>query len=352
MSSANVAADPKLCGSMAGWPAGMQELAALRIEEGGSVSRHGADHLLTQAAPNSLNPDAVIIGGYFGGTEHFSVQAMFVGGGGGWTILLQNDEAMWRTRLSTTNLAATLGEIFRPGRFLRLVDPEGREAYGAITGVAVANPGPPEQWAVTVDPVPAMPVRETEAVCGCKLPCVGGLVNPVARVLYDIRSVAGHPRYGTLYNAAAHPDVAAFHKGQAAPARTAADDTEIDATLEVIAEYAVDLKFGLVRATTTAVTPFVTLERFPIGDTDVYTTANSLAGGGTPNRIRMVQVRLSVRAPQRDRDVSLPAPTTPVDDDPAASGLYRFSLGAGEGFARVRTLVADVSLPNLANMKW
>ena len=92
-----------------------------------------------------------------------------------------------------------------------------------------------------------------------------------------------------------------------------------------------------------------TIDRYDIGDPNVYVIAGPLGGGGNPQRIRSVQVRLSVRANKRDRDVAIP--------NPPDGGIYRFNLGVDgggnpRGFARVRTLIADVSLPNLNGVSW
>ena len=136
----------------------------------------------------------------------------------------------------------------------------------------------------------------------------------------------------------------------AEPARTElvrveldADGAELDDTLEVVAEYAVDLKFGLTSASP-GPTPVVT--RYAIGEPEVYEIAAALDAGGTPERIRSLTVRLSTRAAIRDRERGLPAPSE--------GGLLRFQLGPNpsDGFARMRTLVNEVSLPNLAGSTW
>jgi hypothetical protein len=78
-----------------------------------------------------------------------------------------------------------------------------------------------------------------------------------------------------------------------------------------------------------------TVQTYAIGDTGVYgqTTAN-------PQRVRAVQVRLSVRsrAPDRDSDI-----TPPTD-----GRRSRFLVGStlSPPYARVRTNYANVALPN------
>jgi hypothetical protein len=332
---------------MVGWPTGLSDLAAIQIEQGGSVVRHGADHALTTA--NGLDPDAIIIGGAFGTTEHFAVQAMYPAGGG-WTIVLQNDGAIVRTQLA----GAAIADVFRVGRFLRLVDPEGRQVFGAITGVG--NNG--TNWEVSVDGTPAVPVRDTQITCGCQLPCVGSLVNPVSRVLYDLRTIdtGVYTQYAGLYGTATHA-AAAQHRGMAEPPRTElvrveldADGAEIPATLEVVAEYAVDLKFGLTEGQIPLANQPPVVVRYPIGDANVYTIGSSNSTGGTPERIRAVQVRLTTRVARGDRDRAIPNPGTPATD-----GIFRFNLGGPvlpqerqrERFARTRTAITEVELANV-----
>jgi hypothetical protein len=89
--------------------------------------------------------------------------------------------------------------------------------------------------------------------------------------------------------------------------------------------------------------------------TEVYDATDALPGGN-PEDVRTVQVRLSVRAPRSDRSTHDPANPdfNPVTPTAAEGGVFRFSLGttAGAGFARVRTLVTDVQLPNLNRVTW
>ena len=352
MSSPNVIADPLRCGATAGWPAGMIELAGIRVEQGGSVLRHSADHVLS--GTNGLNPDALIIGGLFDTTEQFAVQTLIDGGGGSYTIMLQNDGAMVRTRLAATSGSSALTQIFRTGRILRLVDNEGRAAYGVISGLNTTG----TNVTITLANAPALPVRDTETTCGCAPPCRGSLVNPIARVLYDLRSVdeATYPQYAGLYINAAH-GVGAAHQGIIPATRTElvrveldAQGDEIPATLEILSEYAVDLKFGILTATPgTSPTFTPTLTDYDLDDANIPTFAGTLASGATPQRIRTLRVRMGVRASRRDRDVAIPAPPD--------GGLFRFNLGTDpsgnvRGFTRVRTLVSDVSLHNQFGVSW
>lgn len=341
LSSPNASVDPKRCGPTTNWPAnGMRRLAGIYIQQNGSTA--------PLSTANGLPPDALVVAGQFGSTEQFSIQAMSMGAPS-WDIMIARDAALLRFEQTAANAASAIQSLFAPGRFLRVVDNEGRHSYGIIDHVNTAGALP----VVTLKAAPfAMPVRETEAVCGCELPCTGGLVSVMYRVKWDIRAVdpATYTNYAGMFQLGTIPGgVTSKHKGEAPPARTELvrieldqDGAEINTSLEVVTEFAVDLKFGLVKAEPGV--PVPTLTRYPIGNASVYTTADLPASSGIPQRIRAVQVRLSTRSARRDRDVAIA--------NPSQGGRYRFDLGAGNGFARMRTLISDVALPNLDNVTW
>ena len=124
------------------------------------------------------------------------------------------------------------------------------------------------------------------------------------------------------------------------------DWTQTTNTTELVAEYAVDMRFGI-----TVATQVITNDNYnpqvityPIkdpADSNVYTIAAKPSANGTPQLIRAVQVRLSTRTRAPDRDADLPA------------GLdgrrLRFRIldpAVHPAYARVRTNYANVALPN------
>jgi hypothetical protein len=124
---------------------------------------------------------------------------------------------------------------------------------------------------------------------------------------------------------------------------------EMAGTVEIVAEYAVDLRFGLTVATTGGADPILT--EFPIGDTRIYDYAFDVAGRPTtpgPERIRAVRARLTVRSREGDRQSGLAAP-----DGAPPGTIFRYAMGAGGGsFARARALTADIQLANLVSVSW
>ncbi|MCA9620278.1 MAG: hypothetical protein KC731_14750, partial [Myxococcales bacterium] len=152
-----------------------------------------------------------------------------------------------------------------------------------------------------------------------------------------------YPQYAGLY-ATVQGVNPTYVKAAATPARTELvrveldeNDAEIPASLEVLAEFAVDLKFGI----TQDIAPVggaPNLVRLRIGDPNVYNVAGPLPAG-TPERVRAVQIRFSTRAERRDRERDLPLMGQDL-------GRIRYDLGTNNGFVRMRTLVSDVQLVN------
>jgi hypothetical protein len=102
---------------------------------------------------------------------------------------------------------------------------------------------------------------------------------------------------------------------------------------EIIAEYAVDLKFeGLIAG----IPPAQTIGLTPTAG-NIYNIASSDTTGN-PQRIRSLRVTLSVRSRETDRTTNVP---------PSMTGLYRIAAGSdATAFARVRTVQTEIAIPN------
>jgi hypothetical protein len=104
---------------------------------------------------------------------------------------------------------------------------------------------------------------------------------------------------------------------------------------EIIAEYAVDLKFEVTYRDPWPTNPSA-LFTTPSGSQTVYSVAGT--GATKPQQVSSVRVRLSVRSREADRAATI-----------AGTGLYRLGINPSVGpraYARVRTLQADVAIPN------
>lgn len=352
----NVNIDPLFCGNPALLPAsatvhpGARDLAGVNIVSNGSfTAASGAIQALWTA--NGLSPDALTISGSFDTTEQFAAATVTPTAGGAYDVVLNfvNDGASIRTLRRAAEGGASFQDIFRSGRLLRVREPStGFFGIGVITGVVVTATNVTISLAGAPSP---LGTRQTQGNCGCSGFCGGAPVSVIARMHYNLRSVGAFPAYANLAQSASYLGAAGYHKGPPPPnlanrtelTRIELDESgnEIAATLQVFSEFAVDFEIGASYETVTAPGGVPVVRREPVGDTANtarYGAIGSTPGaGGSPDLIRALQVRLSTRAHRSDRDVGIP--------DAADGHPYRFDLGA-EGFARLRTLVSDIQLPN------
>lgn len=336
LSTPNIQRDPNVCGRPGGTaPAFVQRLAALRIDQ--------ATPTAAQDATNGLSPDRIYLSGSYTSVEMFPVRTVTASGTGYDVYLGTNFGSMMR--LTSGNVATaspTLTDLFKPGRLLRIVDTAGRIQFGVIKGYSVVGGAP------VVSLTNAVPLQfTTSGSTGCGIAGfgTGSQANVVNWIMYELRDVQSAPPtgYAPLYAAEAGVpgDV-----GRLDLIRVELDETgaEMDGTLEIVAEFAVDLKFGMTYLTTTGVEPLIA--NAPVGDTtNIPTLAADIMkvpGSAGPERIRSLRVRLSVRSREGDR----PANIAP------GSTIFRYAIAGDGGFARVRTLTADVQLPNLAGASW
>ncbi|KYG06161.1 hypothetical protein BE21_36415 [Sorangium cellulosum] len=355
LSTPNIRADPEVCQVPAA-PPGLNVLAGISIRRQGSVFEGGGE--LTQSADNDLYPDSIIIGGSLSSNELFEFRRISDATGALIVELNPNSAAVQRTLQRANGSGQGLSQIFAPNRILRvMVRGQTQFLYGVIQGTIVQG-DPPNLIAITLKPTPGLPLLSGLGRCGVTPGGAtgdGGWVNVVNRVRYNIRSLVGKETpYAPLVAPIAPAQTG--DNGRTELVRVELDDAnnEIDETLELIAEYAVDLKFGISVAeesTDPSVTdPFI--QRFPIMATDnpdVYNVAAPLDQSSTaaPQRVRSVQVRLSTRTRAPDRDVGYP--------ERSDGRRLRFlipGIVGGATYARMRTLYADIALPNQAYVKW
>jgi hypothetical protein len=325
--------DPKLCQEGGAVPATIRNWTGIAIRVRGSELDHPGELAQGAKAENDLHPDSIIIGGSLATTERFRISDASL-----LQVTLQNDEAIARLRTTAQNgaqtLLAALQPIFVSGRFLRIQPPDGGSVYGIIRGVNAVGPAPNEVVTITLDPSLPLVIKGINGkTCGLNGLGGGARASVVYRVQYDIRSLQGDPNYNRLVSF--DPVIAAAISGE--DTRTELVRVELDengaekpGSLELISELAVDLKLGVTKLkANTGLNPTVTT--YPFEAPDVATT---------PELIRAVQVRLSTRTRVPDREVPL---------GPAGSQPYRFAVKDGPltpRFARMRTLYANVTLPN------
>jgi prepilin-type N-terminal cleavage/methylation domain-containing protein len=330
----------------ANWPKALQRLAGLTIEK-----HDPADGDLTQSTDNGFDPERITIGASLHTTEQFPATVPDYGVGGNLDVLLQlNSGPLERTLATLQQQGSGLADLFQEGRLLRIESADvGRFQYGVIIGVDVTGT-PPSQVRIRLATLPKIH-RQSEKLGGIGGLGVGILVNPVSRIRYDIRSLAGHVRYGALVTPVTPAMTGDDGRTELIRVELDADDKEIPDTLELIAEYAVDLRFGITVRTKEAVP---TIKKFPIvepTDPEILTRAG-LPGVATaqPETIRSVQIRLATRSRAPDRMTDLGG-----IEDAADGRRYRFKLPnikSETTFARLRTHYADVALTNQAGVEW
>ena len=118
---------------------------------------------------------------------------------------------------------------------------------------------------------------------------------------------------------------------------------------EVVAEYAVDLKFAFTAdlGNYVADPPVPNFVSYAFGAAGNATVATGNTAGAQPERIRGVRVRLSTRGAQADREEDL---RLEKNDYTIRYCLEEECKPGSRQWARVRTVTTEVSLPNQARL--
>jgi prepilin-type N-terminal cleavage/methylation domain-containing protein len=330
LTTPNAQKDPFVCNEAATWPPVIANLRAVSIEEGGSVVAHPVD--LTQSTANGFLPDRITIAASTDSAELFPVRAI-EDGGGGKNVYLQISMPIIRLCKGQTLALCEpdLQRIFKHDRILQITTRTGNAIYGLINSLSVTD-----KIQIALQPTPSVPSSAFNPR-GYSGDCNGCSVNTVSVIRYELQSLQGNAQYGALV-----APVAAGATGDGG--RTELTRVELDKdgnpmadSLELVSEFAVDLKFGVstVDPLTTAVTDL------PIAD-----PANPLVYAALPERIRSVHVRFSTRARAPDREVDLP------HGPDGRRNRFRLPIPGKVTFARMRTLYTEVGLQNMVRNTW
>jgi prepilin-type N-terminal cleavage/methylation domain-containing protein len=285
---------------------------------------------IPNAAANGVGADRLRLVGSYHSNDSFLVRSLSAAGDSVW---LQRDWQAFRRNFGAGPIAAGVddpfGATFRRGRMLRIRNTMGRTFYATITG---ANPADG-----SVSFAPAIPPGGT---------CTGGLldgatVSVLSRIEYLIDD-------GSSFDSAA---LGLALDGENTTGRRTFlirreigfDNAPIAGTERIVLENAVDfeLSFVLDREDNPALPP--NLQRF-----DGMAAAPLLAdvagnAASVPHQVRAVRVSLSARTSDVD-------PRFPFVARGPGEALTRFNpgtTGSFNGAARVRTVQAEVFLPNL-----
>jgi hypothetical protein len=337
MASPNVRRDPFVCGSPVGdasWPAQLRVMASIRV---GNIP--SAD-LPAWVGDNDLAPQQLILAGNYLTAEAFPIRAV-AQVNSSYEVYLQvltGPMARLGYLVEDVDQKALLETVFPPGRAVRIHDKSGRDHYGVITSVV----GGEQPKLLLQKDAPTLQFRSQSGMgCGLRGEETGATINPVNFIRYTLRSLAEDDRYAPLFDTTVGPTYDAD--------RIELVREEIDPygrvvanSAELVAEYAVDLRFEL----TVAPSQRSALER--VGGADVFTWAGpteTMSAGRGPQLVRSLNAWLSVRSRSADRDANIP-----TDEGP----LYRVGLGASGGapYARLRTVRAHVALHNQMGVVW
>jgi type II secretory pathway pseudopilin PulG len=184
-------------------------------------------------------------------------------------------------------------------------------------------------------------------------------VSPLTRVRWEIMP-SSDARISAAAAAAIQPDPdieAPANKHVLVRSMYAADGTTIVNAPEIIAEYAVDLKFGTVYvpagASTVTIADMDPASSAADQSTPLASTTN--ATSLSPHRVRSVRYRVSVRTalPDRRTNLSIFSSPTPLNQP----YIVRYctvnaALATCKTWARVRTIVSETALTNHARFSY
>ena len=337
LSSPNVRRDPFVCGSPATdaeWPEQLSKLASVTI---GDIAISDLPDLFSA---NGLSPQRILLAGNYSSVEAFPIRAITETGGNFQVYLQVLSGPMARLGYLEEDAPqqALLQTVFPPGRAVRIVDRSGRHHYGTILSVT----GGDTPLLTLKGGSPDLIFRSGSAMgCGLKGQETGALINTVNFIRYGIRDLRSDDRYAPLYAESTMP---AYEDERTELVREELDPSgnAFAGSADLVAEYAVDLRFRLtVAPSTTSALTCVQQNKVSdwAGDPVTLTT------GKGPQLIRAVHAWLSVRSREADRSATIATSSGP---------LFRVGLGPGATapFARVRTVQARVALHNQMGVTW
>ncbi|HEX4335102.1 MAG TPA: hypothetical protein VH062_04265 [Polyangiaceae bacterium] len=356
LTSPNLRHDPKRCGvSDASWPAYLSKLAGIYIAATDTTA-------LPVQQGNHITPYEITLAGSYASADSFPTHSI-VSTGTNHVVQLETTFG-GMARLGYQNMTtpetqkALLDTVFGAGRALRIVDPEGNEQYGTIASTTGG-----QYPTILLQPTsPNLLYRGTNTTLKCGVIGTGlqHTANVVNFVHYSIRNMTGNARFAPIFSAGTTT------AGAGALPTTDVGRTElvreelntngdpIDGTQELIAEFAVDLSFGVTVsqiATGQAGNSLEQLVNFAPGAPTTAWAGDTTTMDAThgPQRIRGVRARLSVRSREADRIGGMPDGGGII-----GPGLFRIAVGAGgkAPFARVRTVQADIAIRNQRGVAW
>jgi hypothetical protein len=332
----NIALDPRVCNRpSAGWPDRIRNLRALVVD-----TTH-TDTDATEVGRAGLTPMKIEIAGALDVAEELTIAEVGPGAGANAISIrldtpaaarlgLVNDPSPAAVAANRARLVALLRPDNNP-RAVRITQLDGKEQYALVAAVQ-------PNLQITLAAEPALQFRSNAAgavQCGIHGFNIGGSLNVVNFVRYELRSMVGDANYTDLFSASQVAGGLPYEAGRVELTRVelAPGGEPIESTREIVSEYAVDLQFSLIRATSALDSTLIAAD----------------AAFNQTQLLRGVHARLSVRSREADRAAD-------VSGMGGTSGLYRIPLAVGgtaaASFARVRTFQSDIPLRNLEGANW
>lgn len=350
----------------------IQDLQSIRIGVGVSKAlTQGPNNL---ANLNNLNPDDIIISGDFTTDAQYAGRLTMNGTTtGGMRIELDPAKTQDANLPQLLGIAGTentnVGKAFRPGavnNYVRVVDSlmKYHFAVAGAAGYGACSPGP----CAFIDLVPAGPACPPAGATGLLCSSVSnGFANegqiatiaPVQRVRYFL-SKNTDPRIDAD-PALGEPTGPTSQKFNLYRQTLDTTGAPIPGPAEIIAEYAVDLKFGITvqdPSNNNALTivdvdndvgpplkgpPVAGPAANAVGVTHDASTVDITNGARFapgPQNVKSVRFRLALRTPIADRRYTLASPG-------GSKYIYRYCVNAGcTNFARVRSITTEVAMTN------
>jgi prepilin-type N-terminal cleavage/methylation domain-containing protein len=290
----------------------------------------------------NINPITLRMTGNYVTADEYSVAGV-----SGSTLSLQNQSPQWARVLSQGEFDRIFGTAASP-RLLRIMSTSGQMQFAVSMGgtwVAANSTGLPTVLLTTVPLVQGAGASASSAGAGCGLSGlgVGATVAPMMMVEYEIGSLA--TRLVELYpvetaaRAAKTDLIRREYDLRPAPA-------EIVTAARLVGEYAVDFDATVAYDIGNPVNSIVgqpAMRTLAFGDANITNLVGSAGGSAArPQQVRSLIVRMSIR--DRDQDPGfgwVPRGLT--------APLTRFRVfDTRIGAARVRSLITEIAVPNLA----
>lgn len=363
MSTGNIATDPKIARTVGATTgsryAGTTNLQGVYIEVGGSPVK---GNVLENTA-NGLAPDRITLGGNFTGDDAFIGNWVDpngtnpkLGGCGASEIQMDpaGDAAVYRaiTQAATPDVAAK--QLFTPDpakTFIARI----QDARGCFHYVQVCEAGYKSNRAYVDinNDSSAKSILTTSDTgndnCGAR---VGEQVTiaPVQRVRWSI--VANASTIALDLDTSVSPNDEKYNLVRETLDASNAAGVPVTTLTQVMAEWAVDLKFGLVIQDINANTLSIAdIDTDPDGSGTIGKTAGLVpVVNPGPQDIRAIRYRLSLRTELPDRTNGLPTVFPPPYLVRYCADKTAPGFAACKSFARVRTIVSEVTLTNQAAM--